>query len=139
MAKMPATSGTDARSGPEKRPMKMPRMPQRVMNRWPDLDPDPIGQPVAAGGADRPRDPDRPEADPARSDQIADADQRSPGRNEQRDEGERFTKGEAEDDRCRPGLVDAHELDQLMGVGFEVCKHSGEFTRVNGLLPRSRP
>src|SRR5215467_922854 len=35
IARTPATSGTEARSGPKKRPMKMPGTPQRVMKRSP--------------------------------------------------------------------------------------------------------
>ena len=35
MWKMPATSGTAARNGPKKRPMKMPAAPQRFMNASP--------------------------------------------------------------------------------------------------------
>ncbi len=35
ISKMPATSGTEARSGPEKRPMKMPSAPHFLMNSSP--------------------------------------------------------------------------------------------------------
>src|SRR5262245_53650681 len=35
MSKMPATSGTEARSGPKKRPMKMPAVPHFFMNASP--------------------------------------------------------------------------------------------------------
>ena len=74
ISKMPATSGTTARKGPKKRPMKMPGMPQRLhealaardhlrMTRQrPDagdrifeLKTHPIRQPVAKRGAERSR------------------------------------------------------------------------------------
>src|SRR6185437_8747991 len=102
---MPATSGTEARNGPKKRPMKIPNAPllhkgftarnevgmarQRpVMGDGVfELEPDPIRQPVAERGAERGRDPYRPEADAARPDQRADRHQRAPGRDQQRDEG----------------------------------------------------
>ena len=35
ISQMPATSGTDARNGPEKRPTNTPGPPQRSKNLWP--------------------------------------------------------------------------------------------------------
>src|ERR1035437_4567276 len=54
----------------------MARQRPDVRDRMLELEPDPIGQPVAAGGAEAAGDPHRPETDAARPDQRADRDQR---------------------------------------------------------------
>ena len=53
--------------------------------------------------------------DSARTDQRADSDQRAPGRNKQRDKGERFAERQRKDDRYRPSLVVADKIDGLLG------------------------
>ena len=124
IANTPATSGTEARSGPEKRPMKIAerapfaderlarRNDGRMLRQRPhvidaifELQADPVRQPVAERGADRAGDPDRPEIEIAGADDRADADQRRPGRDQQRNEGERLGKAQHEHDRRRPDLM----------------------------------
>ncbi len=101
----------------------MARQRPHMRDRRTKLDSDPIGQPVADRSPERARDPDRPEAEIAGGDQHADADERRPGRDQQRDEGERLAEGQEKYDRRCPRLVDAHEFDQLLAVSFEACKH----------------
>nr|ALS89197.1 MetaGeneMark_Unknown Function [uncultured bacterium] len=138
ISNIPATSGTEARNGPEKRPMKMPSAPHflmkasplrdqvRIFRQRPDvlhgvfeLPADPVGQPVAQRGADRTGDPDRPEIEVARTDQRADQDQRSPGRNQQRNERQRFHEREREHDRRGPDLMEARKIDDRLDVLFK--------------------
>src|SRR5215475_13530279 len=84
--KMPATSGTEARNGPKKRPMKiastpalhecfafrqqfgMARQRPHVRDWRSKLDTDPVGQPVTERGPDRTRNPNRPEIEIAGAD-----------------------------------------------------------------------
>jgi hypothetical protein len=73
---------------------------------------EPVGDPVAKGSSNAARDPDRPEADAAGADQGADRDQRPPGRDQQRDEGERFSECQYEHDGGGPDLMVAHEISQ---------------------------
>src|SRR6266516_2749297 len=69
----------------------------RIARQRPDLrdlllvlEAEPVGDPVAQRGPDPAGNPDRPETDAAGADQRADRNQRSPGRDQQRYEGERF-------------------------------------------------
>src|SRR5215471_17022040 len=109
----------------------MARQRPHVRDWRPKLDADPVGQPVTERGSDRPRNPNRPEIEIAGADQDADADQRRPCRNEQRNECKRFAEGERKNNRRRPRLVDTHKLHHLLGVSFEVLEHAGG-SPVNG-------
>src|SRR5260370_25356521 len=91
----------------------------RITRQRPDLrdlllvpEAEPVGDPIAERSPDPTGNPDPPEADAARADQCADRDQRPPGRDQQRDKGKRFTQRQHHNDRCRPGLMVAHEVGQ---------------------------
>ena len=118
---MPAASGTEARNGPKKRPMKMLGTPQsrtkasplgqdfRIVRQRPDLGDlllvfvaEPVGDPVAERRAEAAGEPHRPEADAGNPDQRANGDQRAPGGDQQRNEGQRLAKGQHQHDRRRP-------------------------------------
>jgi hypothetical protein len=86
-----------------------------MADRRPELSSDPIGQPISKRRADGARDPDRPEVDAALGNHGADGDQNGPGRQHERDERERFPKGKATDDWCRPHFVGLHESDNVPG------------------------
>jgi hypothetical protein len=111
----------------------MARQRPQVADRRTELETDPIGQPVPERGANRARDPDRPEIQTAGADERADPDKRGPGRKQQRDEGKRFAKREREHDRRGPRLVDAHEFNEGLGVSFEALEHMA-----GGLIAESR-
>ncbi len=93
---MPAASGTEARSGPKNRPMKMLGAPHfftkasprgrisGVARQRPHLgdmllvfEAEPVGDPIAQRSPDPARNPDRPEVDAAGADQGADRHQRA--------------------------------------------------------------
>ena len=103
----------------------MPRQRPELGDRWSELDADPIRQPIPERGPERAGQPDRPEVEVAGADQHADPDQRRPGRHQQRDEGKRLAESEREHDRRRPGLMLAHEFNDLIGVGFDAFEHCG--------------
>ena len=128
---MPAASGTEARSGPKKRPMKIEGTPHflheglaarqdlGVARQRPHLGDvllvpvaEPVGDPVAERRTNAAGQPDRPEADAADADQRADRDQRTPGRHQQRDERKRFAECQHQHDRGGPNLIVAHEISQ---------------------------
>src|SRR5487761_2514851 len=73
---------------------------------------EPVGDPVAERRPYPAREPDRPEADAADADQRADRHQRSPGRNQQRNEGKGFAECQQQDDRRGPCLMVAHEIGE---------------------------
>src|SRR5262245_13471350 len=102
----------------------MTRQGPHVRDRWADFDSDPKRQPIAEGGADGTCDPDRPKSKITGADQNADADERRPRRNEQRNECQRLTESECKNNRRRPRLMDTHKLDQVVGVIFEVVEHA---------------
>ena len=114
----------------------MARQRPHVRDRVFELEADPVGQPVADGGTKRRRNPDRPEADAARADQGADCHQRAPGRNQQRDESERFPKRQRKNDRRRPTFVVADEVDDVLGDGLKVHRRDRARPRCLSCLTR---
>ena len=66
---------------------------------------EPIRKPVTEHRTHGGGEPDRPEADAARADHSADTEQDGSGRQQERDERERFPEGENEDDRGSPAFV----------------------------------
>src|SRR5579871_535110 len=71
---------------------------------------EPIRDPIAERGADAAGKAQRPEADAAHTDQGADRNQRSPGRNQKGDEGKGLTERQDEHDWGSPSLMVAHEI-----------------------------
>ena len=139
MANTPATIGTEARSGPEKRAMKIAAEPHFLMKASPagmrlrvlrqrphvidavfELEADPVGQPVAERRAERAGDHDRPEAQPARADQRAEPHQHAPGRDQQRNKRQRLGKAQHEHDRRGPDLMVADIVDDRLDILFEI-------------------
>ena len=139
ISKIPAASGTEARKRSEKPANEdaghtpfshegfAARQQVGIARQRPHLrdvllvaEAEPVGDPVAKRSAKPARQPDRPEADAADADQRADRDQRSPGRNQQRDEGEQFAEGQQQHDRGRPDLMVAHEVSQSARKIFHV-------------------
>jgi hypothetical protein len=114
-----------------------------MADRRPELNSDPIGQPITKRCAERARDPDRPEVDATLGNHGADGDQNSPGWEYERDERERFSKGKGTDDRCRPHFVGPHEFNNVLGGAVNLIfeRHSLQVTvsASLGSLPRDRP
>jgi hypothetical protein len=63
------------------------------------------------------------EIDLAGRDQRPDPHERSPGRYQERNERQRFAKGQQHHDWGRPGLVDTNEFQDLLRVGFDRFEH----------------
>ena len=101
----------------------MPRQRPHVGNRRAELDADPIGEPIAERRPKRGRQPDRPEISLLERSALR-CRQRRPGRNHKGYESERLAKGERENDRSRPSLVDAHELYNLLRIGLQAVQAS---------------
>ena len=114
ISKMPATSGTDARNGPKKRPMKMPGMPQVFTKRSPrgissgcrdsgqtcateysSLSPIQYDSQSPSAAPSAPAIHTGQKLMPLEFDQRADRHQRAPGRDQQRNEGERLAEASA--------------------------------------------
>src|SRR5450755_2686762 len=85
---------------------------------------EPVGDPVAKRSADAAGNPDRPEADAAGADQRPDRDQRAPGRDQERYEGQRFTERQQQDDRGGPDPMVAHEIGHGVRKIFYVSEAS---------------
>src|SRR5216683_5592062 len=99
----------NARYAPFLHKLLAARQDLRVTRQRPDLrdlllvsEAEPVGDPIAKRSPDPAGDPNRPEVDAARADQRADRDQRSPGRDQQRDKGKDLTKAKPKTVRRGP-------------------------------------
>ena len=94
----------------------MARQRPEVDDRAPQVRADPIRQPVPEGGAERPRDPERPERETAGTGQRPDAHQGRPRGQDQREERQRLAEREREHQGGGPDLVLADKFDEVTGV-----------------------
>src|SRR5262252_3701136 len=98
----------------------MARQRPEADDRAPQLRADPIRKPVPKGGAERTRDPERPEREAAGAGQRPDAHQGRPRGQDQREEPQRLAEREREHQGGGPGLVLADKFDEVTGVRVHI-------------------